>query len=175
MLIRRLPRASPSWVRISEWDTSVCFEVPAQPRGLPTGAGIKLAGGRDGPAQATGTMRHAGSPPFLCLLRAPGCGWLRPVLEAQERAQRVESRHGSERGTGRAPLEAAWVLPPPALRPGSWLGHSGRLRGICAFGRPGGPSDTYCVRGPVLGPSLCGARAPISDGRRQNPSRVRWR
>lgn len=71
MLIRRLPRASPSWGRISEWDTSVCFEVPAQPRGLPTWAGIKLAGGRDGPAQATGTMRHAGSPPLSVFTQSP--------------------------------------------------------------------------------------------------------
>lgn len=146
---------------------------------LPPGQGLGWR--REGqPAQATGTMHHPCGPALLCLLRAPGCGWLRPVLEAQERALRAESRHGSEMGTGRARLEEAWVLPPPALQPRQ-LAQPQRSppRHLCLPSPGGSLRHLLCARpcaGTRLGKKgLCGAHAPIADGRRQTPSRVRWR
>lgn len=125
--------------QVGHFSCMVCCKVPAQPGGPPSHQGRDEADGREGLAGPG--HRH------LCLLRAPGCWWLGPVLEAQERAQRAESRHGSEVGTGRARREEAWVLPRQPSRPGSWPGRSRRLHGICAFGHPRGPPDTYCVQG----------------------------
>lgn len=66
----------------------------------PTETRIKLPEGR----ACLGHRQRRGRLCFLCLLsRCWAAGWHRPGLEVQERGQRVESRDGSETGTGRAP------------------------------------------------------------------------
>lgn len=124
---------------------------------------MRLVGGRDGPAQATGTVQHAGRPPLPVFTQGPrmrvaqtGAGGSGKGAEGRVQAR---LRNGDRKGPAGGGVSASAAGP---LGPAAGSAAAVASAASVPLVTPGGPSDTYCVRGPVLGPSLWG-RGPCSD------------